>query len=138
MLSLFKSSNEKGQGLVEYALILVLVAIVVIAILLVLGPTVSQVYCEVANGLQPGTCGIVISVTAERKPPPNDNHLKVTITVSESDSITVSDSQNGGSTTTTCNTPSCEVTLNGVGANAGTITVEDSEGKTTTVSYPAK
>ena len=30
--------REKGQGLVEYALILVLVAIVVIAILLLLGP----------------------------------------------------------------------------------------------------
>ena len=31
--------KEKGQGLVEYALILVLVAIVVIAVLMLLGPT---------------------------------------------------------------------------------------------------
>lgn len=30
--------KEKGQGLVEYALILVLVAVVVIAVLLILGP----------------------------------------------------------------------------------------------------
>lgn len=35
--------REEGQGLVEYALILVLVAIVVIAILLLLGPVVGNV-----------------------------------------------------------------------------------------------
>ena len=32
--------KEKGQGLVEYALILVLVAIVVIAVLMLLGPII--------------------------------------------------------------------------------------------------
>jgi pilus assembly protein Flp/PilA len=36
--------REEGQGLVEYALILVLVAIVVIAILLILGPVVGNVF----------------------------------------------------------------------------------------------
>jgi pilus assembly protein Flp/PilA len=39
--------REKGQGLVEYALILVLVSIVVIAILLLLGPTVGNVFSNV-------------------------------------------------------------------------------------------
>jgi pilus assembly protein Flp/PilA len=39
--------REKGQGLVEYALILVLVAIVVIAILLLLGPTTGNVFSNV-------------------------------------------------------------------------------------------
>lgn len=33
--------KEKGQGLVEYALILVLVAVVVIAVLLILGPVLG-------------------------------------------------------------------------------------------------
>lgn len=33
--------KEKGQGLVEYALILVLVAVVVIVILAILGPTIG-------------------------------------------------------------------------------------------------
>lgn len=33
-----------GQGLVEYALILVLVAVVVIAILVILGPAIRDVY----------------------------------------------------------------------------------------------
>jgi pilus assembly protein Flp/PilA len=39
--------REDGQGLVEYALILVLVAIVVIAILLILGPTVGNVFSNI-------------------------------------------------------------------------------------------
>jgi len=36
------SPKEKGQGLVEYALILVLVAIVVIATLMILGPIMAM------------------------------------------------------------------------------------------------
>ncbi len=36
--------REEGQGLVEYALILVLVSIVVIAILTLLGPTIGNVF----------------------------------------------------------------------------------------------
>ena len=39
--------RERGQGLVEYALILVLVAIVVIAILLILGPVVGNVFSNI-------------------------------------------------------------------------------------------
>jgi pilus assembly protein Flp/PilA len=43
--------REEGQGLVEYALILVLVAIVSIAILLILGPTIANVFSRVTNAL---------------------------------------------------------------------------------------
>jgi pilus assembly protein Flp/PilA len=43
--------REEGQGLVEYALILVLVAIVVIAILLVLGPAIGNVFSAVVDQL---------------------------------------------------------------------------------------
>ena len=43
--------REEGQGLVEYALILVLVAIVVIAILLVLGPAIGNVFSEIVSQL---------------------------------------------------------------------------------------
>lgn len=43
--------KEKGQGLVEYALILVLVAVVVIAILVILGPTVANVFSNVVKAL---------------------------------------------------------------------------------------
>ncbi len=43
--------REEGQGLVEYALILVLVAVVVIAILALLGPQIANVFSRVTNGL---------------------------------------------------------------------------------------
>jgi len=43
--------REEGQGLVEYALILVLVAIVVIAILTLLGPQIGNVFSRITNGL---------------------------------------------------------------------------------------
>jgi pilus assembly protein Flp/PilA len=35
---------QRGQGLVEYALILVLVAVVVIGVLLVMGPTIKELF----------------------------------------------------------------------------------------------
>ena len=43
--------EERGQGLVEYALILVLVAIVVIAVLLLLGPIIGNVFSGLVNSL---------------------------------------------------------------------------------------
>jgi len=42
---------EKGQGLVEYALILVLVAIVVIAALMILGPVIGNLFSKVNSSL---------------------------------------------------------------------------------------
>jgi len=44
--------KEKGQGLVEYALILVLVAVVVIAVLTLLGPIVSNVFSKINSALE--------------------------------------------------------------------------------------
>jgi pilus assembly protein Flp/PilA len=43
--------KEKGQGLVEYALILVLVAIVVIVILALLGPAIGNVFSNVVSNI---------------------------------------------------------------------------------------
>ena len=43
--------REEGQGLVEYALIVVLIAIVVIAILLVLGPVIGNVFSSLVRNL---------------------------------------------------------------------------------------
>jgi len=45
------SPKEKGQGLVEYALILVLVALVVIAALMILGPIIGNVFSKVNSSL---------------------------------------------------------------------------------------
>jgi len=43
--------QEEGQGMVEYALILVLVAIVVIAILMLLGPQIGNIFSRITSGL---------------------------------------------------------------------------------------
>ena len=45
-------AKEDGQGLVEYALILVLIEIVVISILTLLGGNVSQVFSSINSGLK--------------------------------------------------------------------------------------
>ena len=43
--------KEKGQGLVEYALILVLVAVVVIVILALLGPAIGNVFSNIVRNI---------------------------------------------------------------------------------------
>lgn len=47
--------SEEGQGLVEYALLLVLVALVVLAILTLLGPQIANVFSRVTNMLNGAT-----------------------------------------------------------------------------------
>jgi pilus assembly protein Flp/PilA len=42
---------EKGQGLVEYALIIVLIALVVIIAMTFLAPTIGNVFTEIGNTL---------------------------------------------------------------------------------------
>ena len=43
--------KEKGQGLVEYAIILALVAIVVIAVMAVLGPIIGKTFSTINSSL---------------------------------------------------------------------------------------
>jgi len=45
------SPKEKGQGMVEYALIIVLIAIVVIVVLSLLGTQISTVFSEITSAL---------------------------------------------------------------------------------------
>ncbi len=51
MRAKIENMNKKGQGLVEYALILVLIAIVVIVILTFLGNQVQGTFSTVSSGL---------------------------------------------------------------------------------------
>lgn len=44
---MFFAPQEKGQGLVEYAIILAFVAVVVIAVMRVIGPKVGNVFSTV-------------------------------------------------------------------------------------------
>jgi pilus assembly protein Flp/PilA len=48
---MFFAPQEKGQGLVEYALILIMVAIVVIVVLALLGPAVGNAFSSVIAGI---------------------------------------------------------------------------------------
>jgi pilus assembly protein Flp/PilA len=43
--------REEGQGLVEYALILVLVAIEVIVILALLGPAIGNIFSNIVSAI---------------------------------------------------------------------------------------
>ena len=43
--------KEKGQGLVEYAIILALVAIVVIAVMRLLGPKIGNTFSTISSSL---------------------------------------------------------------------------------------
>ena len=43
--------KEKGQGLVEYALILVLIAVVVIVVLALLGPAIAAVFQTIVDAI---------------------------------------------------------------------------------------
>ncbi len=51
MLARTRREAERGQGLVEYALIIALVAIVVIAILVLLGPQIGNLFSSITTAL---------------------------------------------------------------------------------------
>jgi len=44
-------SSQRGQGLVEYAIILMLVAIVVVAVLTLLGPTIGNMFSKLNSNI---------------------------------------------------------------------------------------
>jgi pilus assembly protein Flp/PilA len=43
--------RERGQGLVEYALIIALIAVVVIGILILLGPAIGQIFSNIQQNM---------------------------------------------------------------------------------------
>ena len=51
LIDQLRNRDERGQTLVEYGLLLALIAIVVIAVLVLLGPAVSGIFQSVNNQL---------------------------------------------------------------------------------------
>lgn len=51
MQKFLSRKGQKGQGLVEYSLIIALVAIVVIAILVLMGPQIGNIFSAITHGL---------------------------------------------------------------------------------------
>jgi pilus assembly protein Flp/PilA len=45
-----RKEGQQGQGLMEYALVLALVAVVIIAILTLVGPQIGNMYSRVTHG----------------------------------------------------------------------------------------
>ncbi len=131
--------REEGQGVVEYALILVPIAVVAFGILLLLGPALSHAFSDVvvvfqhAGSSDPGP---IIDLMVGRSGMGHGNDVVVMVTVSESTTVTAIDSQSGRSTTFSCRR-TCQDTITGVGDAAGTITVT-SGWDSNTARYPAK
>ncbi len=67
--------RESGQGLVEYALIVALVAVVVIAVLVLLGPALGNVFSEIKVGMQ----GTPSADEQELTPTPTPDHVVVSV-----------------------------------------------------------
>lgn len=121
-----KRRNSSGQGLVEYALSLVLVAVVVIGILTILGPQVGNVFSRVTaglNGSSGGTGGASQPVIVKVENVTHvGNTVAMTITVSEATGVTLSDSNGAPSPpATVCNTI-CNASID-VAGPSGTVTV---------------
>jgi pilus assembly protein Flp/PilA len=50
-MNMLSRRSSRGQGLVEYALIIALVAVVVIAALVLLGPAISSIFVNIGSTL---------------------------------------------------------------------------------------
>lgn len=46
---LYHPPPEKGQGLLEYALVLLLIAIAILTVLVIMGPTIGNLYSQVMD-----------------------------------------------------------------------------------------
>jgi len=86
---------EAGQGLVEYALILVLVAVVVIAILLILGPQIGQTFNQVVCALGSGGCDVVVITKADYNSSSHELHLDATSNGGHNPGVTLTASPGG-------------------------------------------
>jgi pilus assembly protein Flp/PilA len=51
MCAMNRESERRGQGLVEYALVLMLVAIVVIIVVALLGPAIGNMFSNVVSNI---------------------------------------------------------------------------------------
>jgi len=131
--------REEGQGMVEYALIIALVAIVVVVVLLQLGPELKRAFCKVSAVLGGEGCivevGAITGVDADYTP--GDAYgtpatLKITVYTSEATTVTVSGSGiegDLGSTSIACNGSCSFPTINDPTPNVGDpLTVTDSSG----------
>ena len=82
-----RNKKEEGQGLVEYALILVLVAIVVIAVLMLLGPIIGNVFSTINGSLSSFGGGEPLALNAPQEEPEENVPGQITFMCPSSGSI---------------------------------------------------
>jgi pilus assembly protein Flp/PilA len=127
-------ARKKGQGLVEYALIIVLVAIVVIVALQLLGPIIGNVFTDISDALQAGGggggggggSGVITGANATY----GLGQLTVSVAVSTSTNVSIGGSVSGGGP---CS-GSCQFTFPGA-PGSGSATITAAAGGQTTVSW---
>jgi len=127
--------QDEGQGLTEYALLLVLIALVVIVILMILGPSVGNVFSNIVASFDEFTGGggedINVTNVETDCPGPTSCTLTVSIGISQAGQYTLS--VGSDSATESCSGSSCTISLIGV-ASSGSFTVSG-EGSSTSGSY---
>lgn len=124
--------KEKGQGLVEYALIMVLVAVLVIAILLLVGPAISNAFSGVAEklrGVGGSGSGAITGVSVSGGGFGKD--LVITVSVSTSTKVSL-----GGSLTHSAKTCSGSCTFSfGSYPTHGSVTASADDGSSGSASW---
>ena len=113
--------RENGQGLVEYALLLVFVAILSVAILSVLGTQVGTAFTNVGEVIDGGS---ITNLSTERR---GKAGQKVRIYIETSSRVKVTIQLDDGRTKTKNCNMSCKATFNNVGNGNGTITVTSND-----------
>lgn len=135
--------REEGQGLVEYALILVLVAIVVIAILMQLGPELNRVFGRITAVLQGSgviiSDGAITSISAKTSTSGGlggtTTDVVVTVTVSQDTKVTATtDKGLTGSNNCSAGTP-CNITITNAPGTGTIVAKDDIGGEGVTVNY---
>jgi pilus assembly protein Flp/PilA len=126
-------ATEQGQGLVEYALLLVLMALVVLGALLLMGPEIGKVYSRIIvqlqrTGLITDNSGIITSIDAYSLDDGAGGYdLYVDIEVSGVGNVTITP-ENLSARTVSCSPPACTTEVfNGALPN-GQVTVSDDQG----------
>lgn len=127
--------QQRGQGLTEYGLILVLVAIVVVAILTILGPQVGGIFSEIVTSLDGATTNV--NNGGGGAPPPAGamitsaslqtrvgDVVTLNVVVDTDTTITLTDNQGGPASTHSCTAGvTCTPSITVGGSGSGTITV---------------
>lgn len=123
--------QEIGQGLVEYALLLTLVAVAVIVILSFIGPQVAQAFTNVGEVLDGGA---ITQVITERR---GNKHNKVRVYVTVTEKTRVTFEMNGQTKTKKNCIETCFVTFNNVPQGTGQVTITTSDDDALAVYSPS-